>query len=194
MNYKEILGEVYTTELEKAINVEIGKSFIPKEQYNKKVDELATSSNELSETKEQMDKMQKDIDEYSKSDQTIEELKESLIVKTKEFDNFKEENTKRETNRGKIEALKNAFDGKINKDSVDLIVSTYNLDEITIDSKGDVVDFDVKMEIIKESRPSLVIDENLQSKIPPDGKAKQEIDFSKLSDQEYYDQTVEKKE
>lgn len=187
MNYKELLGDKYTAELEKSIKAEIGKEFIPKEQYNKKVDELKGETDELKDTKEKMDKLQKDIDEYAKSDKTIEELKEKLETTNAEFETFKADNAKRETNRGKLESLRKAFDGKINKDSVDLISGTYDLEKITIDSKGDVVDFDVMLEDIKTNRPSLIIDENLQNETPQEGEPKDKVDWNKLSDQEYFD-------
>lgn len=192
MDYKSILGDKYSTDIEKALKDSVGKEFIPKEQYNKKIDELTTKTDELKTNNEQMEKLQKDFDKYSKSDETIEELKKKLDDTSKEYETFKNDTGKRETNRTKLDALKKGFDGKINKDSLDLIANTYNLDDITIDSKGNVVDLDVMMEGLKTSRPSLIVAENLENTPPPEGGEKGKVDWSKLSDQEYFDQSIKK--
>ena len=192
MDYKAILGDAYSEAIETALKDSVGKEFVPKDQYNKKVDELSSKTTELTSTTEQMNKLQKDIEGFSKSTETIEELKKQLETTNTEFETFKTDNTKREANRIKIDVLRKSFEGKVNKDAIDLLVKEYDPDDIVLDSKNQVVDFDVKLEAIKTSRPSFIIIENLDGDPPPDGTGRDKIDWSKLSDQEYFDAKMKK--
>ena len=160
---------------------EIGKSFVAKDDFNSKNDELK-------QTKTKMDDLQKKVDELSKSGGDAAKIKEDLDKVNQEFADYKKNTEKRESNRKKITAIEKGLrDAKASEDAVDLLTGQFEIDKITLDNKGNIVNWDDHLKGVKESRKSLFGEVKPQGDKPPNpGGSGGNDEFDKLSDEEYY--------
>ena len=87
MDIKAILGEGYTPELEKKINEEVGKNFVPREKYNTANERLQNANDIISARNEQI----KELGEVGKGSKKLEdkirELTESNDKAKLEYEN-----------------------------------------------------------------------------------------------------------
>ena len=176
----EGITEEQKTAITKGFNAEFPKNAVPKNQYAKKIAELEAANAQISESTIK-------IETLSKSSATVGELKKQLETIKEEHDTFKADVAKREINSTKLEGIKKMLSKHFAADAVDLIASTYNLEEITLTEKGEVVDAESKIATQKAARPSLVITESANSNPPNGGDPVTPVtDTSKLTDEEYY--------
>jgi len=156
------LGELIAGVLE-SVKKEIGKHFIPKEEFNSK-------NEDLKDTKKKMDDLQKQVDDLSKSGNDAVKFKEDLEKVNKEFTAYKETAEKRETNRQKTASIERSLrEAKASTDAIDLLTSQFDLDKIILDSKGNIVDWDNHLKPIKESRKTLFGEVKNETGKPPAG-------------------------
>ena len=188
--FEELLTDI-NTEVAKGLTEKFNKAFplnaVPKDQYSKKTDEIKTLTDELETVNTNLTKMSKDT-------QTAEEYKIELDKLKGDYDTFKGNSEKREKDAEKKSKLKDNLSTKFAKDSVDLLVGTFNLDELLINEAGEIVDIESKLTKLAEARPSLTIVVDNKSPDSKDGKSKDEVDTSKLSDAEYFAAQAAKKE
>lgn len=170
-----------------AFNKEFPKHAVPKEQYNKKVGELTDLTTRYSEAETQ-------IKTLTDSQGDSEQLKSELDKIKGDFETYKTDTEKRKVNRDKIEKLQEKLSKAINPDALDLVVSKLNPDELNLNEAGEVVDGDAIVKRIVDSRPGLAIKIDTSSP-KPNGTPKpgEEVDFSKMSDSEYFRYKEEQK-
>ncbi len=158
---KELM-EIFTKEgqtLEGAMEsfrTDFPKFAIPKEQYNKKVEELDGAKTELQSANDQLQETAGKIEALTGLAEGNEELKTSLTTLQGEYTEYKDGETTRLTNvqkRHKAELL--LGDNKANKDSIDLLVGQLDFDKMTLLESGDLDGFDSQLGSLKESRPTL---------------------------------------
>ena len=167
---------------------EIGKTFVPKEEFNSKNEELKASKSKL-------DEMQKQVSELSKTAEISEELKKKLEDTEKEFEGFKSETQKREDERKKVGAIErglraaNAAD-----DAIDLLIGQFELDKISLDKKGNIVDWDDHLKPVQESRKTLFGTTTTTGDKPPNPQDKGGAKTTKAQLIELYNKAEEKKD
>lgn len=127
MNIKEILKsqgiEENVEAIIEAINKEIPKSFIPKDQYNKKAQEL-----------KELQMKHADM-EAKLSDASADEYKEKFEALQKEYDDFKNNLEVEKTNSTKTQLLKETLknDGLKNDKLANLLLKEFDLDTIELE-------------------------------------------------------------
>ncbi|MDD4985904.1 MAG: phage scaffolding protein [Dehalococcoidales bacterium] len=128
---------------------DLGKEFVPKSDFNSKNDELKS-------TKAKMDELQKQVDDLSKAGGDATKIKEQLDKVSQEFETYKKDTEKREVNRKKQAAIELGLrSAKASDDAIDLLTSQFDLDKITLDNKGNIVDWEDHLKPVKELRKSL---------------------------------------
>jgi hypothetical protein len=141
--------EGVATALETSINKEMPLRYIPKDVYNSK-------ANELKVTTEKMEGLQAQIETATASQGDAEALKESLTKITDEFNTFKEETVARQGESVKIGSLEKALRlSGAAEDAIDLLTKEFTLSEITLDSKDNIVDWDIHEKAVKAKRKSM---------------------------------------
>lgn len=172
-----ILGEELATQVDaklKEANIELGiannGSLVPADKHD-------SMKSEFKATTEQMQTLQEQLKALEGSTGTVEELKEQLKLKGEEFEQFKQDTVKRETTLTKTQAITKALDaaGAI-KSSIDLLVPTFDLEKIQLDSKGQIVDLDVIINPVKEARKELFISKEIESDPPSNGGEPENLD------------------
>jgi len=159
-------------------------SYVPADKYEK-------LKGEYKDLETQSDATNKQIEELKNSSGEVEGLKEKLTTLTTEYDQFKQDSQKREVNFKKTTAYKELLSKNFNPDAVDLLLNTVNLDEINLNEAGKVVDGEVKMQRLAESKPSLKLSNVIEGNKPTDKTTVQEVDTSKMTDDEYFAQQRE---
>ena len=141
--------ELSAEQKQEAIQKELPKTFIPKDKYNGKVEELKNTVAKMDELKTQVESMGVSSVEAGK-------LKTELESITNEFETFKNDSEKRNVNMTKRQAIERGLTrDKANPAAIDLLVGLFNMDEIQLDSKNEVVDWDEIKKPIIEGRKSL---------------------------------------
>lgn len=184
----KLLGEELASQVaEKLGEVELGivndGTLVPSQKHD-------GMKNEFKATKEQLETLQSQMQELEKSSGTIEELKKNLATKNEEYEKFKAEAEKRETSFIKKQKLKEGLSEKFAKDSIDLLVNTFDLDNLAINESGAIVDLDSKINKLAEERPSLAIQKNITSVNPSLGKSVTEENLE--SDQDFFNAMMKK--
>lgn len=121
--------------LTKAIRETVGNEFVEKTRYKAKLEEIDTL------------KAEKQTAEDSVS--TAEKWKSKYDALKADFDSYKGEVTAKETRSTKEKALRELIDRIGIKNHVDRIVKYYNIDGITLDESGKIVDPDKHEKSIK---------------------------------------------
>ena len=75
---KDILGEVYTDEIDEKISKEIGKGFVSKADFNTKVKKLGENEKTIASLQGQLDELQNASTQATADQQTIDELKQAF--------------------------------------------------------------------------------------------------------------------
>ena len=184
-----VLGEELATQVEaklKENSIELGitndGSLVPAEKHD-------SMKSEFKATTDQMQSLQEQLKALEGSTGTVEELKEQLKQKGEEFEKFKQDTIKRETTLTKSQAISKALEaaGAI-KSSIDLLVPTFDLEQIQLDSKGQIVDLDVIINPVKEARKELFVTKAVESDPPTSGG--EQVD--ETDPQAYFDSIMKK--
>lgn len=136
-------------EIISSIKKELPKNFIPKTEFNEKNEELKS-------TKAKMDELQKSVEGLDSYTKENEELKTKVEALKNEYEQFKADaDTRVKTIQVKQAIERNLVKANANPDTIDLLVNQFDTDKLEVDSKGDIVDWDVHFTPIKEQRKSL---------------------------------------
>jgi len=147
--------------------------------------------NDHKEITERLDKANNDLKSFADTSSTVEELKAKLKESNKQYEDYKTEVAKNETNRSKKDSLSKLLkDAGALEDTIDLLVSTMDLDEIKVDSKNNVVDAELIINPLKENRKTLFVDKKIEGEKPPKGDS---TDLDSLDDQAFFDAMMKKK-
>lgn len=174
---KEVQAKLTEAKIELAIMND--GSVVPAEKYDK-------LKGEYKELENQTTTMDQKIKELSANDSTIDDLKSQLSELKGEYDAFKSESEVREVNFKKQSKLKELLSKNFNPDAVDLLLNTMDLKEINLTESGDIVDGQAKMDRLAESKPSLKLVQTVEGTPPKDKQTVQDVDYSQMSDEEYY--------
>lgn len=177
---KEFVSEEKMESFVEGFKKEFPKHAALKSDFNKRGEEIESLTNQLNGVNAQ-------LTELKEKGNPNDELKSKLEVMTAEFEKYKLDSSKREAQYGMKEKLRSVLGKNFNEDAVDLLMSTFNLEELTTNEAGDIVDLDLKINKLKESRPSLVRDFKPATPQPDDKKTPKDPDFSKMTDAEYYE-------
>jgi myosin heavy subunit len=153
---KELLkGAIADDQLETVIeNIkkEFPKHAVPKSEFN-------TVNEELKIAKATAEQTSKTLEQLKTEAGTVEEYKSKLEKLNSEIETVKSESQKQVENIvKKVNFEKLLLDNKMAKSAAKLISDTYNLDEILVDSKGNIVEADKHIGKIKESNADLFIE------------------------------------
>lgn len=165
---KDYVEESKQDEFIEKYNKEFPKHAIPKDKFN-------SVNDELKEYKTKQGELQQQISSLSNSDKS-KELQSELEKVQNEFKEFKGNTERRELNRNKKRAIEKGLKGaNAVDDALDLLTNTFDLEEITLTEKGEVVDFESKLNKLKESKPNLFkVTETSSTTKPTDGQSDNE--------------------
>ncbi len=144
---KELLGELYTDEIKAKLE---GKELVLKSDQENMIpksrfDEV---NNAKKDYQAQVEKLKGDLESASKSATDLEALKSQLADTTSEFDTYVQgvelEKVKTKKVNGVIEALKVA-----NAMNPELLLNSFNLDDVNFDDDGKVVGVKATIENLK---------------------------------------------
>ena len=134
---------------------EIPKHFALKSDFNQKNEELKS-------TRAKMDELQTKIEGLGQTEQQAETFKSQLEALSSEYGQFKEEAEKRVQNIQKKQAIERGLTReRANPETIDLLMNQFELDKVQLDSKGDIVDWDLHVSPLKEARKSLFATETI---------------------------------
>lgn len=161
---ENILGELENKEeLISKIKKELPKQFIPKSEFNEKNEELKATKSKM----EEMQKSVEGLDSYTKEN---EELKAKIDNLKGEYEQFKNEADTRVQAIQKKQAIeRNLVKANANPDTIDLLISQFDIEKVQVDSKGEIVDWDNHFEPIKTSRKSLFGETSISGDKPVSG-------------------------
>ena len=152
------------------IKQELPKNFIPKDKYNDIAERLRGKEEELKATTDKMNELSTQINTLSKSEEEKEKLKEQIEKLNNEFETFKGEADSRVINIKKKQAIEKGLrDANANPDTIDLLLSKFDLDTIELDEKDTVKEWDKHLTPIKEQRKSLFGQSRITGTAPHDG-------------------------
>lgn len=149
MDYKTILSNIGLTDeqitnIEKAINKEIPKEFVSKEQYNKKVVALSEVNAELTQVKGELTDSQATNSNNAKYKSDY----ESLLT---EYNNYKRDIEGKQVKESKLKAIEEM----LKKDnfvpsSIRLLQKEFDIDKIELDENNKVKDWENLSKGVKE--------------------------------------------
>jgi len=161
-----------TDEQLKAFKQELPNHFIPKEQYNKKADELKAKEQDTEAAKEQLTANEKLLKELQDKAALTDEYKTKLEKQQADYETFKTDSEKRLENVTKTTALEKALrKAKASDDAIDLLIKDFDLDALMV-KDGEIADDVLKP--VMEKRPNLFVKEILDGDKPKDGKKSEE--------------------
>ena len=181
---EDILNDENIEDKADAIKKELPKNFIPKHEYNAKVDELKQKQQELEETSNKMEELSKQAEKLSESEEEKEQLKEQIDSWKNEFETFKQEAEKRESNIKKQQALERHLrDNSANPDSIDLLMNEFDFENMELDGEGNIKDAEKHIEPIREKRKTLFGETQLSGDKPPTGDSEEVSSYKEQYDQ-----------
>ncbi len=138
---------------------EIEKSYVSKKDFDNVSQELSTTQGKMDEMKEQLKSIPEGL--------SIDEMKNKLKETETAFDNFKNETEKREKLRNNSYAVEKALRAAgAAEDALDLIQKDIDIENINIDDKGSIVNWDTTLSELKGKRKSLFAVTTLQTDKP----------------------------
>ena len=167
MDLKELLGE----ELYNQVKEKIGDkklivndgTYIPKAKFDEKNEELKS-------TKLKMDELEQKVKDLGESSEEANVLKDKLKELKGEYEQFKSESEKRITDTQKRQAIERSLvKAEANPDTIDLLVDKFDIDKIQLDSKGEIVDWELHLNPVKEQRKTLFGEVKITGDKPPSG-------------------------
>ena len=175
---KSILEDEKIENKVEAISKELPNHFIPKDKYNSQADKLKEKESELAEANKQLESVNGKVTELSKVADESKEIKDKLDAISAEYDQFKGEADKRLIDVKKKQAVERGLrDANANPDTIDLLIDKFNLDEIELDDKENVKEFDRHLEPLKEQRKSLFAETKVTGDKPPEGGAAPDANY-----------------
>jgi len=184
----EMLGEELSNQVKEKIGenkivIANNGTWVPAEKH----EQLKSDYKEIN---GRLDKANDDLKGFADTSNTIEELKSKLEESNKQYEEYKTEVGKKEVNRTKKAGLEKLFkDSGALEETIDLLVSTIDLENVQIDSKNNVVDGELLVNPIKESRKSLFTQQKIHGERPPQGDSQ---DINLLDDQAFFDTMMAK--
>lgn len=176
---KSFVSEDQIESFVEGFNKEFPKHAVIKSEFNKRGEMIESLTGQLETVNQQ-------VTELKEKGNPNEELKNKLDSMTAEFEKYKQDASKRETQYAMKDKLKSELGKSFNEDAVDLLLGTFNLDDLTTNEAGDIVDLESKIGKLKEQRPNLVKEYKPTSPKPEDRNTPPEVDTSKMTDEEYY--------
>lgn len=177
---KQIL-EGITDEQMEAVKQALPKHFVPKDQYNKKVDELRLKVEEHTTLQSQLDSNESLLKELKKKAELSDEYKGKLDEQMNAMESFKADADKRLANMQKTSALeKQLLASKAAPDAVDLLLKEFELEKVELDETGSVKGFETLVAPVIEKRKSLFITETTTTPLPKDQNTPPDTELSKL--------------
>jgi len=173
MDLKELLGE----ELFNQVSEKIGDkklivndgSYIPKAKFDEKNEELKSTKAKMDELQESV----KGLDTFTKENEDLKSKVESL---KNEYENFKNDaDTRVKTIQIKQAIERNLVKANANPDTIDLLVDKFDVNSLQVDSKGEIVDWDVHFNPIKEARKSLFGEVKITGDKPASGNTPDQL-------------------
>jgi hypothetical protein len=151
-----------------AIKSPLAVNTVPKSEFNDK-------NNDLKDVKAKLDATNKQLAELQKADP--EKLKADLAKAQQDLADFQTNADKRELNRKKVAALERGLrEAKAAEDSIDLLVTQFDLEKIQLDDKGTVVNWASHLDPVKTARKSVFgvteVDPDTKLKNPNPGGVK----------------------
>lgn len=167
---KKILNDEEIENKVDAISKELPNHFIPKDKYNSAADKLKEREDELKATKKQLDDLNKQVQDLSKVTDEKEKLQESLDKIKSEYEEFQSEADKKVVNIKKRQAVERGLrEANANPETIDLLIDKFSLDDLELDDKENVKEWDKHLEPIKGERKSLFGETSISGDRPPDG-------------------------
>lgn len=158
---KELLkGVVAEDQIDSVVdkfNKEFPKHAVPKSEFNSINEELKISKQTIEQTNKTLEELKTEVG-------TVEEYKSKIDKLNADVETVKAESKKQVDNIvKKVNFEKLLLDSKMTKSAAKLIADTYNLDDIMIDSTGNIVEADKHVSKLKEVSADLFIEVTQQS-------------------------------
>lgn len=182
MDIKETLGEELYQQVvdkigDKKILINDGQ-YIPKVKFDEKNEELKA-------TKLKLDEMQVNLQKLGESNQEAETFKIELNKIKEEYEQFKSQSESRLMGYKKKQAVeKGLMKENVNPETIDLLLTQFNLDNIKLDEQDNIVDWDAHINPIKQSRKTLFASEQIVGEKPQTGTKPIEQSALKLAYQD----------
>lgn len=176
---KNFVSEDQIESFVEGFNKEFPKHAVIKSEFNKRGEMIESLTGQL-------EGVNRQVTELKEKGNPNEELKSKLDNMTSEFEKYKQDASKREKQYVMKDRLKSELGKSFNEDAVDLLLGTFNLEELTTNEAGDIVDLESKIGKLKAERPNLVKEYKPTSPKPKDRTTTQEVDTSQMTDEEYY--------
>lgn len=174
-----VTDEATMKEVVEKFNKEFPLHAVPKEVFN-------DTNEKLKDSKAKVDTLQQQILDSSKSTNTdeteIKELQAKIKTMEENFNTYKNNTEKAEINRTKKSVIENSLKkANVVPDALDLLSSTFNLEEIELNEAGEIADFESQLTKLKESKPSLFkVVETTSTTKPSDGNTNNTSDTAIL--------------
>lgn len=179
---KNIMGGAYTDEIGKALLDALSKSYVPKADFNEKIEEVKQLRQSLSERDSQLAGLQKATAQNADLQNQI----NALVAKNKESeDKFKEDFKKL-----KIETAKETALAKAGARNIRAALALLDSDKITFADDGKIYGIDEQIKALKESDETkfLFAEETLEGYKPaggnglPANKPVEKMSYAELCD------------
>lgn len=131
MNLKELLGDLWTEEIEAKLKDKVElvgskENMIPKVRFDKVNDDKK-------DLQKKVDELLEDIKKFSAESETVEDLKSKLIATQKQYDDYVENSKTEKVNDSKRSALIEYLKSDAKALNPELLVQFYPLDELSFD-------------------------------------------------------------
>ena len=163
---KELLGD---DDLVSKITKELPKHFIPKEQYNKKIEELNTVITDRDTYKLEHENSTKTISDLKSKAELADKYKTDYESMSTTVETLKSESAK-QVERVKKEYIleRKLIANKAVEDGIDLLKKEFDIDSLVLDG-DDIKDFDSVITPIKEKRKSFFYNVSIDGQPPKPG-------------------------
>lgn len=160
------LKEIITDEtLLSQITKELPKHFIPKDQYNKKVDEITTLRGEFDTSRTSLTTLEGQLTTLKEKAELADKYKADFENVNGTIETLKAESQKKIDRVRKETALEKKLSSKIVPDAVDLVKGEFDIDALELDG-NDIKGFDDVFAPIADKRKSLLLTETFRGNEP----------------------------
>lgn len=186
---KDVLGELWSEEIQGKFNAEFPKHAVPKDQYNKKVEEVSNKESELKNANDKLEELNGTVSKLKDEVGVTEELKQKFEKVNSDFETYKKETDDRIVTIKKRSAYeKMLVQSGVNESALDLLVQTADYEKINLTEDGDIQKKDEIINELKEKRKSLFNEHKVDSKVKDnDGKSDDGKGLEDMTTEEYYE-------
>jgi predicted acetyltransferase len=170
---KQYVSEDKVEDALSGIKKALPEHFIPKEQYNKKVEALEVANSELDGAKKQMEEVNTKLTELSSSAEELESVKTALNESNQKYNDYLKETEQREADL-KLSYQKNSTlekllrENKADDTQLDWLKGEFKLDEMSLTEDGSgLVGFDDVLKSVREKRPNSFV---VEKTVDPSGE------------------------